>query len=220
MFSFRLEQFLLKWFFSIQSIYFYLYRSESHQYISQSALHHAVDIMSPKRHLTTMSQKKNTTVVLCFCYCALLSLHNITIVWAFSINVFIISNSLCLLFDCHLSPCVFPEGSESITRESVLSGLTSVSSMVPIARFSEEEKKVSIIKAPHYEGIGPVDESGIPIAIRTVSLHANKRMTKSVTCLRPGPVVSHCTVVFAALICDRAHEGGLLPTVSSFSPSD
>lgn len=59
------------------------------------------------------------------------------------------------------------EGSELITRESVLSGHTSVSSTVPIARFSEEEKKVSIIRAPHYEGIGPVDESGIPIAIRT-----------------------------------------------------
>uniref|UniRef100_A0A4W6EUK9 Osteoclast-stimulating factor 1 n=1 Tax=Lates calcarifer TaxID=8187 RepID=A0A4W6EUK9_LATCA len=59
------------------------------------------------------------------------------------------------------------EGSESVTRESVVSGHTSVSSTVPIARFSEEEKKVSIIKAPHYEGIGPVDESGIPIAIRT-----------------------------------------------------
>lgn len=49
-----------------------------------------------------------------------------------------------------------------------MSGLTSVSSTVPIARFSEEEKRVSVIKAPHYEGIGPVDESGIPIAIRTV----------------------------------------------------
>ncbi|KAM6940348.1 sorbin and SH3 domain-containing protein 2 isoform 2-T2 [Xenentodon cancila] len=59
------------------------------------------------------------------------------------------------------------EGSESVTRESVVSGHTSVSSTVPIARFSEEEKKVSVIKAPHYEGIGPVDESGIPIAIRT-----------------------------------------------------
>ncbi|CAN9510228.1 unnamed protein product [Ophioblennius macclurei] len=59
------------------------------------------------------------------------------------------------------------EGSESLTRESVVSGQTSVSSTVPIARFSEEEKKVSVIKAPHYEGIGPVDESGIPIAIRT-----------------------------------------------------
>eukprot|EP00066_Takifugu_rubripes_P021797 XP_011611063.1 PREDICTED: sorbin and SH3 domain-containing protein 2 isoform X4 [Takifugu rubripes] len=59
------------------------------------------------------------------------------------------------------------EGSESITRESVLSGLISVSSTVPIARFSEEEKRVSVIKAPHYEGIGPVDDSGIPIAIRT-----------------------------------------------------
>uniref|UniRef100_A0A669CYC5 Osteoclast-stimulating factor 1 n=1 Tax=Oreochromis niloticus TaxID=8128 RepID=A0A669CYC5_ORENI len=59
------------------------------------------------------------------------------------------------------------EGSEIVTRESVVSGHTSISSTVPIARFSEEEKKVSVIKAPHYEGIGPVDESGIPIAIRT-----------------------------------------------------
>ncbi|XP_006796181.1 sorbin and SH3 domain-containing protein 2 isoform X4 [Neolamprologus brichardi] len=59
------------------------------------------------------------------------------------------------------------EGSETVTRESVVSGHTSISSTVPIARFSEEEKKVSVIKAPHYEGIGPVDESGIPIAIRT-----------------------------------------------------
>ncbi|XP_026215549.1 sorbin and SH3 domain-containing protein 1 isoform X3 [Anabas testudineus] len=63
--------------------------------------------------------------------------------------------------------CRSSEGSESITRESMVSGHTSVSSTVPIARFSEEEKKVSVIKAPHYEGIGPVDESGIPIAIRT-----------------------------------------------------
>lgn len=78
-----------------------------------------------------------------------------------------------------LSPCVFPEGSESITRESVLSGRTSVSSTVPIARFSEEEKKVSIVKAPHYEGIGPVDESGIPIAIRTVSFHTHKHTQTS-----------------------------------------
>ncbi|KAL2098084.1 hypothetical protein ACEWY4_007291 [Coilia grayii] len=59
------------------------------------------------------------------------------------------------------------ESSESVMRESVVTGETTVSSTVPIARFSEEEKKVSVIKAPHYEGIGPVDESGIPIAIRT-----------------------------------------------------
>ncbi|XP_077965401.1 sorbin and SH3 domain-containing protein 2 isoform X11 [Gasterosteus aculeatus] len=59
------------------------------------------------------------------------------------------------------------EGSESLARESVVLGHTSVSGMVPIARFSEEEKRVSVIKAPHYEGIGPVDDSGIPIAIRT-----------------------------------------------------
>ncbi|XP_045578630.1 sorbin and SH3 domain-containing protein 2 isoform X4 [Salmo salar] len=59
------------------------------------------------------------------------------------------------------------EGSESVMCESVLSGHTSMSSTVPIARFSEEEKRVSVIKAPHYEGIGPVDDTGIPIAIRT-----------------------------------------------------
>uniref|UniRef100_A0A8C6S7Y6 Osteoclast-stimulating factor 1 n=1 Tax=Neogobius melanostomus TaxID=47308 RepID=A0A8C6S7Y6_9GOBI len=57
------------------------------------------------------------------------------------------------------------EGIESASRESILSGHTTIT--VPIARFSEEEKKVSVIKAPHYEGIGPVDETGIPIAIRT-----------------------------------------------------
>uniref|UniRef100_A0A671RAB2 Osteoclast-stimulating factor 1 n=1 Tax=Sinocyclocheilus anshuiensis TaxID=1608454 RepID=A0A671RAB2_9TELE len=63
------------------------------------------------------------------------------------------------------------EGSETVKRETVVSGETVVSSSVPIARFSEEEKKVSVIKAPHYEGIGPVDESGIPIAIRTVIIY-------------------------------------------------
>ncbi|XP_077460594.1 sorbin and SH3 domain-containing protein 2-like isoform X2 [Stigmatopora argus] len=55
------------------------------------------------------------------------------------------------------------EGREAFARESANYGV----STVPIARFSEEETKVSIIKAPHYQGIGPVDESGIPIAIRT-----------------------------------------------------
>ncbi|XP_051939799.1 sorbin and SH3 domain-containing protein 2 [Hippocampus zosterae] len=59
------------------------------------------------------------------------------------------------------------EGSDAFTRESVVLGNANFSSTVPIARFSEEETKVSVIKAPHYEGIGPVDESGIPIAIRT-----------------------------------------------------
>ncbi|XP_078418694.1 sorbin and SH3 domain-containing protein 2-like isoform X19 [Cetorhinus maximus] len=42
-----------------------------------------------------------------------------------------------------------------------------VMSIEPVYRTLEEEKKVTVIKAPHYAGIGPVDESGIPIAIRT-----------------------------------------------------
>ncbi|XP_064418517.1 sorbin and SH3 domain-containing protein 2 isoform X4 [Latimeria chalumnae] len=44
---------------------------------------------------------------------------------------------------------------------------SNAASPVPICRTSEEEKKVTLIKAPHYTGIGPVDESGIPTAIRT-----------------------------------------------------
>lgn len=40
-------------------------------------------------------------------------------------------------------------------------------SSILLYRSSEEEKRVTVIKAPHYPGIGPVDESGIPTAIRT-----------------------------------------------------
>ncbi|XP_036406657.1 sorbin and SH3 domain-containing protein 2 [Megalops cyprinoides] len=58
------------------------------------------------------------------------------------------------------------EPPESVSREALSPGHPRMSA-VPTARSSEEEKKVSIIKAPHYTGIGPVDESGIPIAIRT-----------------------------------------------------
>lgn len=41
------------------------------------------------------------------------------------------------------------------------------SSTIPICRSSEEEKKVTVVRAPHYAGIGPIDESGIPTAVRT-----------------------------------------------------
>ncbi|XP_057552589.1 sorbin and SH3 domain-containing protein 2 isoform X9 [Hippopotamus amphibius kiboko] len=43
----------------------------------------------------------------------------------------------------------------------------SLGSSIPLYRSSEEERRVTVIKAPHYPGIGPVDESGIPTAIRT-----------------------------------------------------
>ncbi|XP_039395763.1 sorbin and SH3 domain-containing protein 2 isoform X4 [Mauremys reevesii] len=46
-------------------------------------------------------------------------------------------------------------------------GSSTIPSTIPICRSSEEEKKVTVIRAPHYAGIGPVDESGIPTAIRT-----------------------------------------------------
>lgn len=43
----------------------------------------------------------------------------------------------------------------------------SLGGSIPLYRSSAEEKRVTVIKAPHYPGIGPVDESGIPTAIRT-----------------------------------------------------
>ncbi|XP_078252820.1 sorbin and SH3 domain-containing protein 2-like isoform X3 [Rhinoraja longicauda] len=54
----------------------------------------------------------------------------------------------------------------SISQQSKSPG-ADIMSMEPVYRTSEEEKRVTVIKAPHYAGIGPVDESGIPIAIRT-----------------------------------------------------
>ncbi|XP_072113869.1 sorbin and SH3 domain-containing protein 2-like isoform X8 [Mobula birostris] len=54
----------------------------------------------------------------------------------------------------------------SISQQSKSLG-ADIMSIEPVYRTSEEEKKVTVIKAPHYAGIGPVDESGIPIAIRT-----------------------------------------------------
>ncbi|KAM5310945.1 sorbin and SH3 domain-containing protein 2 isoform 3-T3 [Glossophaga mutica] len=53
----------------------------------------------------------------------------------------------------------YPQHAQSL--DGTLSG------SIPLYRSSEEEKRVTVIKAPHYPGIGPVDESGIPTAIRT-----------------------------------------------------
>ncbi|XP_077158331.1 sorbin and SH3 domain-containing protein 2 isoform X31 [Paroedura picta] len=59
------------------------------------------------------------------------------------------------------------ESTETYTQHAHSLGGSSTTSTIPISRTSEEEKKVTVIKAPHYSGIGPVDESGIPTAIRT-----------------------------------------------------
>uniref|UniRef100_A0A8C6IRW5 Uncharacterized protein n=1 Tax=Melopsittacus undulatus TaxID=13146 RepID=A0A8C6IRW5_MELUD len=59
------------------------------------------------------------------------------------------------------------ESTESYSQHVETVGSTTTSSTIPICRSSEEEKKITVIKAPHYAGIGPVDESGIPTAIRT-----------------------------------------------------
>nr|XP_033799631.1 sorbin and SH3 domain-containing protein 2 isoform X2 [Geotrypetes seraphini] len=58
------------------------------------------------------------------------------------------------------------ESTESYLQHAPSLGNSSSGTM-PIYRSSSEEKKVTVIKAPHYSGIGPVDESGIPTAIRT-----------------------------------------------------
>uniref|UniRef100_A0A8C8SFV8 Sorbin and SH3 domain containing 2 n=1 Tax=Pelusios castaneus TaxID=367368 RepID=A0A8C8SFV8_9SAUR len=59
------------------------------------------------------------------------------------------------------------ESTETFSQHAQSVGSSPTSSTIPICRSSEEEKKVTVIRAPHYAGIGPVDESGIPTAIRT-----------------------------------------------------
>ncbi|PKK30929.1 sorbin and SH3 domain containing 2, transcript variant X20 [Columba livia] len=59
------------------------------------------------------------------------------------------------------------ESTETYSEHVQTVGSTTTTSTIPICRSSEEEKKITVIKAPHYAGIGPVDESGIPTAIRT-----------------------------------------------------
>ncbi|XP_065552007.1 sorbin and SH3 domain-containing protein 2 isoform X11 [Lathamus discolor] len=59
------------------------------------------------------------------------------------------------------------ESAETYSQHVETVGSTTTTSTIPICRSSEEEKKITVIKAPHYAGIGPVDESGIPTAIRT-----------------------------------------------------
>nr|XP_032825268.1 sorbin and SH3 domain-containing protein 2-like isoform X5 [Petromyzon marinus] len=46
-------------------------------------------------------------------------------------------------------------------------GTVHTDTFYPAAGTSSEEKKVTVLKAPHYPGIGPVDETGVPIAVRT-----------------------------------------------------
>ncbi|XP_078731574.1 sorbin and SH3 domain-containing protein 2-like isoform X3 [Lampetra fluviatilis] len=46
-------------------------------------------------------------------------------------------------------------------------GTVHTDTFYPAAGMSSEEKKVTVLKAPHYPGIGPVDENGVPIAVRT-----------------------------------------------------
>uniref|UniRef100_A0A8C4P2J6 Sorbin and SH3 domain containing 2 n=1 Tax=Dromaius novaehollandiae TaxID=8790 RepID=A0A8C4P2J6_DRONO len=59
------------------------------------------------------------------------------------------------------------EPTEMYSQHVQAVGSSTTTSTIPICRSSEEEKKITVIKAPHYAGIGPVDESGIPTAIRT-----------------------------------------------------
>ncbi|XP_060634603.2 sorbin and SH3 domain-containing protein 2 isoform X13 [Anolis sagrei] len=67
----------------------------------------------------------------------------------------------------HLHQSRVMESTETYSQHAHSVGGSSSTSTIPICRTSEEEKKVTVIKAPHYAGIGPVDESGIPTAIRT-----------------------------------------------------
>ncbi|XP_012580339.1 PREDICTED: sorbin and SH3 domain-containing protein 2 isoform X4 [Condylura cristata] len=65
------------------------------------------------------------------------------------------------------SSLVMHHGRSLDSTETYPQHVQSLDSSMPLYRSSEEEKRVTVIKAPHYPGIGPVDESGIPTAIRT-----------------------------------------------------
>ncbi|XP_036424548.1 sorbin and SH3 domain-containing protein 2 isoform X3 [Colossoma macropomum] len=56
--------------------------------------------------------------------------------------------------------------SRSTAAESSTPIYVNVGSVAPV-RAPEDERRGTVGRAPHYSGIGPVDESGIPIAIRT-----------------------------------------------------
>uniref|UniRef100_A0A8C4NC90 Sorbin and SH3 domain containing 2 n=1 Tax=Eptatretus burgeri TaxID=7764 RepID=A0A8C4NC90_EPTBU len=48
------------------------------------------------------------------------------------------------------------------------SGFLHTDTYFPAGSAASQEKKVTVLKAPHYSGIGPVDESGLPLAVRSV----------------------------------------------------
>ncbi|XP_032959879.1 sorbin and SH3 domain-containing protein 2 isoform X24 [Rhinolophus ferrumequinum] len=65
------------------------------------------------------------------------------------------------------SSIIMQHGRSLDSTETYPQHAQSLDGSIPLYRSSEEEKRVTVIKAPHYPGIGPVDESGIPTAIRT-----------------------------------------------------
>ncbi|XP_074185915.1 sorbin and SH3 domain-containing protein 2 isoform X33 [Rhinolophus sinicus] len=65
------------------------------------------------------------------------------------------------------SSIIMQHGRSLDSTEAYPQHAQSLDGSIPLYRSSEEEKRVTVIKAPHYPGIGPVDESGIPTAIRT-----------------------------------------------------
>ncbi|KAJ8383110.1 hypothetical protein SKAU_G00038880 [Synaphobranchus kaupii] len=59
------------------------------------------------------------------------------------------------------------EPSEFFSHDVLSLGHARSGSATPTSPRPSEEKKASAIKAPHYTGAGPVDESGVPVAVRT-----------------------------------------------------
>uniref|UniRef100_A0A2K6NL83 Sorbin and SH3 domain containing 2 n=1 Tax=Rhinopithecus roxellana TaxID=61622 RepID=A0A2K6NL83_RHIRO len=98
-----------------------------------------------------------------------------------------------------------------------LDGTTS--SSIPLYRSSEEEKRVTVIKAPHYPGIGPVDESGIPTAIRTTVDRPKdwyKTMFKQIHMVhKPGMFAGYTHLLYSA----QSHPAAKTQTYRPLSKS-
>uniref|UniRef100_A0A669QBC1 Sorbin and SH3 domain containing 2 n=1 Tax=Phasianus colchicus TaxID=9054 RepID=A0A669QBC1_PHACC len=111
---------------------------------------------------------------------------------------------------------------ESTETYSQHVGSSTTTSTIPICKSLEEEKKITVIKAPHYAGIGPVDESGIPTAIRTTVDRPKdwyKTMFKQIHMVhKPGKyavVLAVCSPSFSA----QAHPAAKTQTYRPLSKS-
>lgn len=189
------------------------------QFPSSCCWHHEPKT-SPNHKVTWQSVQK-------YCF----HFINITVPWTFSINVFRRSNSpdfswaVCVLFECHqlqltssaplafCPPVCFQRAASQYLGSRCCRATPASAARCPSLASPRRRKRCRSSKPHIMKASAPWTSPASPSpSALWVHTHTNEWIAKRATCLRPGWVVS------AELIRDRAHDGGLLPTVSSFSP--